>query len=259
MKVTQLLLLVLSFFIVNATPTEDDWGQTGHRVVGEVASHYLNKKAKRAILKLLDGASLAYVSTYPDEIKSDEHFDSYSPWHYINMPIDANYDINKANPEGDLYQGIQKCIQVLKDKSASKEDKQFHLKLLVHFIGDLHQPMHMGKAEDRGGNGIRLKWFGRNTNLHTVWDSNIIDYFDMSYTEWTSNLPTLSWEQQKSLQSGTLANWIEESHDLAATIYHATKEGDNLRYEYTYVYKETVREQLLKAGVRLAGILNDIL
>lgn len=257
MKFRVLLVLVFSSLFVRANNAED-WGQTGHRVVGEIATHYLNKKAKKALSKLLDEASLAYVSTYSDEIKSDHNFDDYNPWHYINMPLDADYDPSKASEKGDLFQGIQKCISVLKDQRSSKEDKQFHLKLLVHFMGDLHQPMHVGREEDRGGNDIRLKWFGRNTNLHTIWDTNIIDYFNMSYTEWASNFPSLNWEQQKSLQEGSLASWIEESQDLAGTIYHATKEGTDLRYEYTYVYKETLRTQLLKAGVRLAGILNEI-
>lgn len=258
MKLKLILLFVLSFSMVQATPIEDDWGQTGHRVVAEVATQYLNKKAKRAILKLLDGAPLALVSTYADEMKSYKKYDSYYTWHYINMPLDADYDSYKANPEGDLYKGIQKCIQVLKDEDASIEDKQFHLKLLVHFIGDLHQPMHIGRAEDRGGNDIRLKWFGRNTNLHSVWDTKIIEHFDMSYTEWASNLPTLSWKKQKELQSSEVIDWVEESQDLAKTIYNATKEGEKLSYLYKDLNLETIRDQLIKAGVRLAGILNDI-
>lgn len=258
MRAKLLALLFLSFSFTFANNPIDDWGQTGHRVVGEVASQYLNKKAKRVITQLLNGSSLAYVSTYPDEIKSDKHFDSYSPYHYINMPLGDQYNQAKSNAEGDLYKGIQHAIEVLSDDTASDADKEFQLKLLVHFIGDLHQPMHIGRAEDRGGNSIRLKWFGKNTNLHRVWDTDLIDYFNMSYTEWAINFPKQDWKTQKELQATSVLDWIEESHELVETIYRATPENSSLGYNYTYDYKEILRTQLLKGGIRLAGILNDI-
>ena len=84
---------------------------------------------------------------------------------------------------GDLYIAINKCIDVLKDASSDKESKAFHLKLLVHFVGDLHQPLHLGQEIDRGANRIYVKWFGSNTNLHSVWDSKMIDSYKMSYSE----------------------------------------------------------------------------
>lgn len=258
MKLRLVSLLIISMNISFANVSIDDWGQTGHRVVGEIASQYLNKKAKKAITQLLNGSSLAYVSTYPDEIKSDKHFDAYSPYHYINMPLGVGYDQSKSNPKGDLYKGIQHAINVLKDKSASNADKEFQLKLLVHFIGDLHQPMHTGRAADRGGNRVRLKWFGKNTNLHRVWDTDLIEYFNMSYTEWAINFPKQNWKTQKELQASSVLDWIDESHELVETIYRATPENSSLGYEYTYDYKEILRTQLLKGGIRLAGILNDI-
>ncbi len=85
--------------------------------------------------------------------------------------------------KGDLYIAINKCIDVLKDTSSDKESKAFHLKLLVHFVGDLHQPLHLGQEIDRGANRIYVKWFGGNTNLHSVWDSKMIDSYKMSYSE----------------------------------------------------------------------------
>ena len=258
MKFRFLILLFLSLNISFASSSMDDWGQTGHRVVGEIATQYLNKKAKRAISNLLNGSSLAYVSTYPDEIKSDDHFDSYSSYHYINLELGGEYDVQNTNRKGDLYLGIQNAINVLSDESASEEDKTFQLKLLVHFIGDLHQPMHIGREEDRGGNRIRLKWFGKPSNLHRLWDTNLIEYFNMSYTEWAINFPKQNWKTQKELQSSSVLDWIEESHNLVETIYRATPENSSLGYEYTYIYKETLRTQLLKGGIRLAGILNEI-
>ena len=253
-----IILSLISFQLSFSTSFSDDWGQTGHRVIGEIATQYLNKKALKAVEKILHGSSLAYVSTYPDEIKSDKHFKAYSPYHYINIPLEVDYEVSKSNEEGDLYKGIQKSIAVLKDKNASDQEKEFQLKLLVHFIGDLHQPMHIGREEDRGGNSIRLKWFGKSTNLHRIWDSDLIEYFNMSYTEWSSNFPRQNWKTQKELQATSVLDWVAESHELVETIYRATPENSSLGYEYTYDYKEVLRTQLLKGGIRLAGILNSI-
>ncbi|MFM1888313.1 MAG: hypothetical protein RL501_600 [Bacteroidota bacterium] len=257
------LTLVLCYPItVFSTPlpsnSTDDWGQTGHRVVGAVATQHLSKKAQKKIVELLDGHSLAWVSTYADEIKSDERFKSYDPWHYINMPLSADYDPAKASVQGDLVQGINRCVAQIKDTKLPKSDRQFALKMLVHLVGDLHQPLHIGRAEDKGGNDIKLKWFGRNSNLHRVWDSELIDYFDLSYSEWTQDLPRITKAQVRSLQSTSVLDWVEESQDIAAKLYEKTPAEANLYYEYTYEYKEVVTQRLLWAGVRLAGILEDL-
>ena len=260
--ITQFILVLvfpLSLFSSSIpTSNTDDWGQTGHRVVGAVATRHLSKKAQKNIEELLDGHSLAWVSTYADEIKSDERFKSYDPWHYINMPLTADYDAAKASVQGDLVQGINRCVAQIKDAKLPKADRQFALKMLVHLVGDLHQPMHIGRAEDKGGNDIKLKWFGRNSNLHRVGDSEVIDYFDLSYSEWTQDLPRITKAQVRLLQRSSLLDWVEESQEIAAVLYEKTPAEANLYYEYTYEYKEVVTQRLLWAGVRLAGILEDL-
>ena len=158
------------------------WGQTGHRVVGEIAYNHLTKKAKRNIEKLLKGEGLATISTYADEIKSDNSFKKYSSWHYVNFKVGETYETSEKNPKGDLVQGIKICKQVILDPESNDEDKIFHLKLLVHLLGDLHQPLHTGRAEDRGGNTIKVKWFRGKTNLHSVWDTKMIDSYNMTYS-----------------------------------------------------------------------------
>ena len=140
--------------------TSEDWGKTGHRTVGEIATSVLSKKALKNIALILDGASLALVSNYGDDIKSDKKYRKYGSWHYVNLPLDGQYSLQTANSQGDIIQGIQVCVNTIRDVNASKEEKAFHLKLLVHFIGDLHQPMHIGREEDKGGNDVKLTWFG---------------------------------------------------------------------------------------------------
>lgn len=236
----------------------DDWGQTGHRVIGHVAQQHLTPKTAQAIEDLLDGASLAFVSTYADEIRSDSRYKRYAPWHYVNMPLDKKYGEVTPNSKGDVVQAIKNCIQVLQDPDADKENKAFHLRLLVHFVGDLHQPMHVGRAEDRGGNDITIYWFGKKSNLHRLWDSQLIDHYQMSYTELSQNLPLYDAEQQKEITERPLLSWVAESQAHAKNIYAQTQPEERLGYKYHYQYFGIVRDQLHKGGLRLASILNEI-
>ncbi len=236
-----------------------DWGQTGHRTTGEVADNHLSKKAKKQIEKLLQGKSLAFVSTYGDEIKSDSKYREFGPWHYVNLPKgETKYSKENANPEGDLLMAIKKCVEVLKDKNATRENKEFYLKMLVHFIGDLHQPLHTGRGEDRGGNDIQVRWFGEGSNLHRVWDSDMIDYNNMSYSEMAQNTKGLSELQKKQITSGTFEDWMYESKALSEKVYASAKVGEKLGYRYMYDWFPVVREQLQKGGLRLASVLNEI-
>ena len=235
------------------------WGKTGHRVTGQVAEHHLSKKARRAIANLLDGHSLAFVSTFADEIKSDRTYSSYSPWHYVNFPLDNTYENSEKSEFGDIVLGTETCIRILKDPSSSKEEKIFHLKLLVHFIGDMHQPMHVGRSEDRGGNDIQLQWFNQGTNLHRVWDSNLIDSYGMSFDELGKELiRSHSRKEVKALMRGNVRDWVEETHQITKVVYESVNKGEKLSYGYSYRFNETVFTQLHKGGVRLAFLLNSI-
>ncbi len=254
----KILLLVLTFSITASQAKATYWGATGHRTVGKIAEKYLTKKAKKTISNLLNGHSLAFYSTFADEIKSDSKYRKYSPWHYVNFKFDEKYNPATASKKGDLIQGINICIKTLKDPNASKKDKAFYLKLLIHFMGDLHQPLHVGHGEDRGGNDIKLKWFNKPTNLHRVWDSNMIDSYNMSYTELAKNADKLSKAQVKALQKGSLLEWVYESQALAKKVYTTAKKGDKLSYRYSYLHLSTARKQIQKGGVRLAKVLNDI-
>ncbi|MCL5247017.1 S1/P1 nuclease [Cellulophaga sp. 20_2_10] len=234
------------------------WGKTGHRTVGEVAQKELSRKAKKAIKELLDGQDLAFASNHADDIKSDRTFKAYSPWHYVNFPADKKYTDITPPPEGDLMVGIEKCLSVLKDKNSSKKDKSFHLKMLIHLIGDMHQPLHAGHAEDKGGNDIQVRWFNDGTNLHRVWDSDMINSYGMSYTELAGALPKLNKKEVAKIQDGTVYDWIEESQDLAEEVYKSAEVGEKLGYRYSYLHMDQLRGQLLKGGLRLAKVLNDL-
>ncbi len=251
-------LLLVACLLPNFLFATDSWGPTGHRATGEIAEKHLKRSVKKKIEKLLNGQSLAFVSTYADEIKSDKRYNDFYTWHYVNMPLDVKYEDSEKNPKGDLVTGINKCISVLKNENSSLDDKVFYLKMLVHLVGDLHQPMHIGRAEDKGGNTIQVQWFGKGTNLHRVWDENMINRWDMSYLELAENSEDLSKEQIKTIQKGSIVDWVNDTHILSKIAYESVKVGENLRYRYSYDHFKTVRKQLQKGGIRLAKLLNDI-
>ncbi len=253
-KVWFLLILVTHFSFSNAVV----WSKTGHRVIGDVAEQHLSRKARKGIKKILEGQSLAAVSTFADEIKADAKFRSFSAWHYVNFPADKSYGDEAPSESGDLIIGIEKCIAVVGDENSTAADRAFYLKMLVHLIGDLHQPMHVGRLEDKGGNDIQLQWFGKGTNLHRVWDSNMINDYGMSYTELSASLPKWNKHQRKKAQQGTIYDWVEESQDIANELYGSVEVGEQLAYQYGYKWWGTVEQQLQLGGLRLAKVLNAL-
>jgi len=252
-------IIVLSLLLVAQISVANEivWAKTGHRTVGEVAQKHLKGKTKRAIKKLLDGYDLAFVSNFADEIKADRKYNKFFPWHYVNFPGNEKYGETAPSREGDIIQAIEHCVKVIRDENSTREDKVFYLKMLVHFVGDLHQPLHAGRAEDKGGNDIQVRWFGQGSNLHRVWDSNMIESYKMSYTELANALPKLKRKERQEIQKGSIYDWVEESQDLANEIYTSVEIGEKLGYNYSYKYMDTVRNQLLKGGLRLAKVLND--
>ena len=258
MNIRTILVSLLVFNMSFNDALAYDWGKTGHRATAQIAEGYLTKKAKKQIDKLLQGQGLALVSTFADDIKSDRDYKSYSPWHYVNFEFDKKYGEETPSEFGDLVSGINKCVTVLKNESSSEDEKRFYLKMLVHFIGDLHQPLHVGRGEDKGGNDIQVRWFNDGSNLHRVWDSNMIEDFKMSYSELAVNAEELSKAEVETIRNGELLDWIYESQVLAKKVYASAEVGEKLGYRYMYDYFPVVREQLQKGGIRLAKVLNEI-
>ena len=250
----------LLIFIVVSVFSALNWGSTGHRVIAEVANNYITDNARLKVNEILNGETLVNASMYADDIKSDSRYDKYYNWHFINMELDDEYEDITPSERGDVFIAINKCIDILESDLSSDTDKLFYLKLLVHFVGDLHQPLHIGRYEDRGANRIYVKWFGRNSNLHRVWDSEMINTHNMSYSELALNLPNqdllISTEEAKDFQRSDILNWVDEIHEYTNTIYSDVSIDDKLGYEYQYKNFGTIEDLLLIGGIRLAKILN---
>jgi len=240
------------------------WGMTGHRVIAEIAENHLSKKAKKNISKIIGKQKLAYWANWADFIKSDPDpaLNKTGSWHFVNTPGNLNFtDFQMAlerSSDNNLYKSVLRVQQNLRDPKADLIAKQQNLYYLIHILGDAHQPMHVSREEDQGGNKIEVSFFGRKTNLHRVWDSELVDNEKYSYTEFAEVLDILSQAEIKKITAGALSDWLYESHNYANMIYAAAALDSNLSYSYIYNNKAIVEACLLKGGLRLARVLNEI-
>jgi hypothetical protein len=254
--------LLIAFFIYVPVQTFA-WGMTGHRVVGEIADQYLSTKARKEIRKILGYESIAMSSNYADFIKSDSNYRYLSSWHYVNFDSGLNYTQFVAfldrDTSVDAYTKINFLANELKNKMLAQDKKVFYLRLLIHLVGDIHQPLHAARKGITGGNDIRVSWFSENSNLHRVWDSDLIDHQQLSYTEYARAVNNVTNAQKIMWQSQPLSEWLFESFQISEKLVDEIKQPNpRLGYEYNYKHLETLNKQLLKGGVHLAGLLNQI-
>ena len=248
------LLLLLSTGIFSQAFS---WGKTGHRVVGLIAERHLNKKARKQIEKILQNETLAEVSNYMDFIRSDDGYDHMSPWHYATIPSGKTYEEAGTPEEGDVIVTINRLIGELKAGKFTEGDEAFALKCLIHLVGDIHQPLHVGNGEDKGGNDVEVEYFWEETNLHRVWDSGIIDGQDLSYTEYADWINHPTQVQLESWQNDPVMEWAYESMSYRDQVYDLP-DSRKINYRYDYKNLDLVNLRLLQAGVRLAAVLNEI-
>jgi len=234
-------------------------GQTEHRVTGEIAERHINARTKQAIRGLIGYQSLAEASNYADEMRSDpaEYWQKTAgSYHYVTIPKGKTYEEVGAPSRGDAVVALDMFAKTLRDPNASKADKSLALKFSIHIIGDLHQPLHAGNGTDRGGNNIELKFFGKDTNLHRLWDKGLTSQRQLSYTEWSNWLDKeITSEDIKAWQTSNPLVWINESVKIRDTIY---PKKDSLGYDYLYNNLPIIKRRLKQAGIRIAFYLDEL-
>jgi hypothetical protein len=238
------------------------WGLLGHRIVGEIADSYLTKKTKKEIFKILGNESVAMSSNWADFIKSDPSYNFMSSWHYINFKSGLSQEqfqgVLDADTSVDAYTKINFLAAELKKKDLAQDKKVLYLRMLIHIAGDLHQPMHAGRPDDLGGNKVRVLWFKDTVNLHQVWDERLIGFQQLSYTEYARAINFTTKEQNAEWQKEPVATWLYQTYQCAEKIYADVKPDQRLDFKYDFKYLGILNTQLLKGGVHLAGLLNDI-
>jgi S1/P1 Nuclease len=254
-------LLVLICFV--AVSNSFAWGANGHRIIGEIADSYLTKKARKNIAAIMGNESIAIGANWADFIKSDSSLRYLDSWHYINIKMGMDYPAFEAYLKNDTavdaYTKLNFLIAELRKKDLTAERKLFCLRMLIHIAGDIHQPMHVSRAEDLGGNRIRVQWFNDPTNLHALWDDRLIDQQKLSYTEFAKHINHTTKVQRFAWQQQPMEQWFFESYQLADKIYQGiTQPEQKLGFKYNFDNIEIVNQQLLKGGVRLAWLLNEL-
>jgi hypothetical protein len=265
------------------------WGEIGHRAVGAIAEKRLTPQARARIQSFMGTETLARASTKADEFRSDPRFDHWSPWHFVEIPLGREaYDLSLASREGDLIQILMESERRLALwQRMSPELLREAMRQYVHFLGDLHMPLHVGNGVDRGGNWCEVLWFRKPTNLHSVWDDDIIGSLNLSYTEWVSFIDVQPATQTAAYREGSFANWAMESAGIRERLYplsvgstkkpgqietpaersYCKKRGDQeipeskvpkIGWEYRYAFRPLLEEQIVKAGIRLGHRLNLI-
>ncbi|MEO7292221.1 MAG: S1/P1 nuclease [Ginsengibacter sp.] len=254
--------IIIIFFFFYLPFQSNAWGVLGHRIVGQIAESYLSPTAKKAISKILGNESIAMATNWADFIKSDTTMKYISPWHYV----DVNGGLSYAEFQSylmndtivDAYTKLNFLIKELKNKQLPNDKKAMYLKLLIHIVGDIHQPLHVGHLDDEGGNKIKVTWLGTPTNLHSVWDSKLIDFQQLSYTEYATAINHTTLVQRIVLQKQPLNDWLYQTYQVAQKVYSDIKQDDKLSFLYNYNYIDILNRQLLIGGVHLAGLLNQI-
>ncbi|WP_134089557.1 S1/P1 nuclease [Olivibacter sp. XZL3] len=254
------LLTALFIFLSNSAFA---WGLTGHRVVAEIADQRLTKRAKRNIQQILGNESLAMAANWPDFIKSDPSYAYLNSWHYVNFNSGLTFEQLKSQLHQDTtanaYSKLMMLFDQLKNRqSLDKATQIMYLRLVIHLVGDIHQPMHTGRFEDLGGNKIKLYWFNTPTNLHRIWDEQLIDFQQLSFTEYTKAINFTTPKQQAEWQGTPLEKWMYESYQISESLYGGVQPEEKLSYRYNFDHINTLNQQLLKGGIRLAKILNNL-
>lgn len=235
------------------------WGQKGHDTTAAIAERHITPTTAAAIDSLLDGSSIIYWSNWADNACHTPEYEYTAPWHYINIDPGYTIDTMPQAEGGNIITGLRQCMATLTSPEADKSDKATALKFLVHFVGDMHQPLHCGRLGDRGGNDIQVIFFRNNMKLHAVWDSSLPEAaHKWSYTEWADQIDRADAARHAQIISGDLEDWVTETVAVADAVYAESPVGKKLSYDEVARWSPVVEEQFLRGGLRLAHILNTI-
>lgn len=247
----QIVLIVCAIVFFNTQSFA--WGKKGHALVAEIAFTYLDPSIQSIVVKYLNGRSIQEAANWMDELRDDHSYDYLKPYHYVNF--DKNVKV--VSHEGDnIIFRLTQTIQELKNyKNLSDEAIKMKICIIFHLVGDLHQPLHVGYGTDKGGNTLQINYNGKGTNLHSFFDSGIINARSISLPDCLA-LNTYSKHKIKRLGQINTVKWAKESRRYLPSIY----DFGNPKISETYVDHQSpmIKKQLLHAGIRLAAVLTTV-
>ncbi len=236
------------------------FGADGHRVAGEVAEQLLCTRTADEIETLTDGESLAEIGTWADRVRDEDPWRHTGPWHFMNIEDGLSIEDFDHPPEGDVLWAIQRHAEILAEPG-SRGRRAAALRFLVHFIVDIHQPLHVGRVEDRGGNRVDVQFRGGTSNLHRFWDSDVLRLDGLSVAEHAARLAPLA-RMLARRDHTSPTDWAAESMALRSMVYDfETRNIDIAVLDEAYIDAAslTTRVRLAQAAVRVAATLNELL
>jgi len=239
------------------------WGREGHEIIAIVAEHCMRPETAARMRELLGPESPEEASMWADEYRHDHR--ENGPWHYINIPLaDSKIDMVRECPNSNcVIAKTEQFLAVLKDPNARKDAKAQTLKFVIHFVGDLHQPLHDEDNGDKGGNTRQVIFDGHADNLHWVWDTDLLQHITRNPAKFAAELESrITPQDQAEWQKGSIEDWVMEGHRLAQTVAYGDLSNENpvpITLEYERQAEPVIELQSEKAGVRLAQLLNDAL
>jgi nuclease S1 len=255
-----LVLLIPAAVASAPLTTGARWWDLGHRIVARLAETRLTPHTREAVRDILDGQSLADASVWADNIRQYRH--DADKLHYVNIPLaDTRYVPERHCPGGQcIIAAIEQERHLLADPAASREERAEALRFLIHFMGDMHQPLHVGDDGDRGGNQRAVIFLGHPTDLHKVWDGEMIDSSVANQDEYFELLrKRMRSLDLKALEAGTVVDWAMEGHRIAAEhVYRLPRDG-RIGRAYVRANRPIIDRALIAGGVRLAKVLNEAL
>ncbi len=250
-------LLVITTFLSLIATQSFAWGQLGHYLIGYMAEKQMKKSVRKKVDKVLFPMSLGRSGTWMDEVRSDRNYDYATTWHYLTSK-EGEYNPEIQEEDGNAFEAIQRLKAELKAGGLTAVEEAEKLKMLIHMVEDIHQPLHVGTGEDRGGNDVKLEFFGNPTNLHALWDSGMIGRQGMSYTEIGNELyRRIDKDLESKYRAASMNDWLKEAVALRPIVYGFPENG-KLSYEYIYKNYSVAEERMIAASIRLAQILEEI-
>jgi nuclease S1 len=245
--------LALGLLVASAAQA---YGPDGHLIAGRAAAPLLCMHAADEVARLGGGQDLGELGLWADQIRSDPKYAAAAPWHYMNLDDGARIEDFRDPPEGDVLWAIRHFSERLGDAALPDAERAEALKFLVHFVVDLHQPLHVGKASDRGGNAILIRFRGKETNLHRLWDTNAIEQANLSVADYVAMVERI----RPGIAEASLdpKRWAAEDLALRNRVYDFGREGAEPPARYLDFAADVTRKRLALAAVRLAGTLNTI-
>ncbi|MDH3977693.1 MAG: S1/P1 nuclease [Gammaproteobacteria bacterium] len=261
-RLAQLIVIhACAFLYVSSTYA---YGSLGHEIVGEIAWQNLCEPAQVEVELLLGDESLGEASRWPDWIRGEREWAHTRTWHYINVADEGSLELVLNSNDSNVITAIEWSRAQLADDRLSAEKQAQALRFLAHFVADVHQPLHVGRAEDRGGNRIAVRVDGRKTNLHKLWDAQWLLRTDRKAANYRRDgqVEMISQFARFTPESGEVLDWARESQALRAEVYALPAAADDgvivVDEPYLAAALDISRIRLAEAGVRLAGELNTI-